>query len=79
MSAENFAGMEAKIRTQRELIKELEDKITTNTQEIEKVDSVMLLEGWGRRGWRRGGKRGGGGEEEKGRGRGGGVGHMQSA
>ena len=37
LSAENFAGMETKIRTQKELIKELEDKITANLEEIEKV------------------------------------------
>lgn len=37
LSAENYAGMETKIRTQQELIKELEDKITANLGEIDKV------------------------------------------
>ena len=37
LSSENFAGMESKIGCQRELIKELEDKIAVNVQEIKKV------------------------------------------
>lgn len=37
LSAENFAGMETKIRSQQELIKELEDKITAYLEEIAKV------------------------------------------
>ena len=37
LSAENYSGMESKIRSQQELIKELEDKITANLEGIEKV------------------------------------------
>ncbi len=37
LSSENFAGMESKINSQKELIKELEEKIVANVEEIKKV------------------------------------------
>jgi kinesin family protein 11 len=41
LSAENFTGMETKIRAQKDLIKELEDKITATAQEMEKVKPLL--------------------------------------
>ena len=37
LSAENFAGMESKLRSQKELIKDLEEKISANVVEMRKV------------------------------------------
>lgn len=37
LSAENFAGMESKLHSQKELIKDLEEKISANVVEMEKV------------------------------------------
>lgn len=42
LSAENYEGMESKIKSQREIIKELEDKITANLEEIKKVSEITV-------------------------------------
>lgn len=42
LSAENFTGMESKINSQKELIKELEDKIAANIEEIKKVSENYM-------------------------------------
>ena len=42
LSAENYEGMESKIKSQREIIKELEDKITANLEEIKKVLEITV-------------------------------------